>query len=85
MLLAILMGVFGVVALSKGEFKITGKRKVKGSVGRNLGIALLIGAAGAFVPDIGGAIQFVVLVAVIIIGLATSEKIETPAQEIDSE
>ena len=76
MLMAIIMLLFGIAALSKGEFKITNKRKVKGSVGRTLGIVLLVGAAGTFVPDYGAVLQFLTLGAVIVIGLATSEKIE---------
>jgi len=81
MLLAIVMVIFGIIALAKGEFKITSGRKVKGSTGRILGIVLLIGAAAMFITDYGGIIQIAILLLVIIIGLATSEKIEkTPAQ-----
>jgi len=36
----ILLFVFGVAALIKGEFKITGKRKVSGSLGRVLGVLI---------------------------------------------
>ena len=76
MLLNILMLVFGIVALAKGEFKITRGRKVKGSIGRVLGVVLLIGAGVEFLTEYGGVIQFVLLIGVIIAGLATSEKIE---------
>ena len=76
MLLTILMLVFGIVALAKGEFKITGGRKVKGSIGRILGVVLLLGAGAVVIPDYGGLIQLVLLIVVIVIGLATSEKIE---------
>ncbi|MFC1975894.1 hypothetical protein ACFLXQ_05810 [Chloroflexota bacterium] len=71
------MLVFGIIALVKGEFKITRSRKVKGDVGRALGVVMLIGAgAPLFAGEYGGAIQIVILIIVIIIGLATSEKIE---------
>jgi uncharacterized transporter YbjL len=80
MLLAILMAIFGIIALAKGEFKITGGRKVKGSTGRTLGVVLLLGAAAVLIPDYGGLIQLGLLVLVIVIGLATSEKIvRTPS------
>jgi hypothetical protein len=76
MLMAIVMLLFGIAALSKGEFKITNKRKVSGSVGRTLGVILLVGAAGTFTPDYGAIIQGLTLVIVIIIGLVKSEKID---------
>ena len=82
MLLVILMLIFGIIALAKGEFKITGGRKVKGSTGRILGILLLIGAGAVIVPDYGGGLQLLLLIAVIVVGLATSEEIvlaPTPA------
>ena len=47
---------------------------------------LIFGAAAAFVPDYGFLVQIVILVLVIVIGLATSEKIEktpTTAEEIE--
>lgn len=86
MCLAILMLVFGIIGLAKGEFKITGGRMVKGSTGRTLGAVLIVGAAAAFLPDYGGLIQIVILILVIVIGLATSEKIEkapATAEEIE--
>ena len=43
----LVFAVFGILGLVKGEFKITNRRKVKGSIGRILGGLLLI---GAFVP-----------------------------------
>ena len=79
MLLTILMFVFGIVALAKGEFKITGGRKVRGSTGRILGVVLLLGAGALVIPDYGALIQLVLLIVVIVIGLATSEKIERAA------
>ena len=85
MCLAILMLVFGIIGLAKGEFKITAGRKVKGSTGRTLGAVLIAGAA-AFVPDYGFLVQIVILILVIVIGLATSEKIEKApptAEEIE--
>ena len=81
MLLLILMVVFGIIALTKGEFKITAKKKVSGSTSRNLGILLLVGSLGGFVPDFGPIIQWGFLILVIIIGLVSSVPIETqPAQ-----
>ena len=77
MLLSIVILIFGVVALAKGEFKITAKRKVKGSIGRILGVVLLVGAGAYFIPEYAGMIQLVLLVMVIIAGLVSSEKIET--------
>jgi hypothetical protein len=71
----IVMLVFGIIALSKGEFKITNKRKVKGTVGRTLGIVLLFGASLSLIPFLGGFIQIIVLIIVIAIGLYKSEKI----------
>ena len=71
----LLFAVFGFIALVKGEFKITGGRKVRGSVSRALGIALLVGAVAPFITQYGGWIRWGILVVVIIIGLVTSEKI----------
>lgn len=76
MLLTIVMLIFAIIALAKGEFKITGRRRVRGSTGRALGVVLLLGAGAMFIPEWGGLIQLVLLVAVIVIGLFTSEKIE---------
>ena len=74
----LLMLVFGVIALAKGEFKITGKRMVKGSISRTLGVFLIIGAGiPLLIADYGAVIQLVLLVVVVVVGLVTSEKIET--------
>ncbi len=79
MCLIILLLVFGIIALVKGEFKITGSRKVKGDIGRALGVVMLIGAGlPFFAGEYGAVIQVVLLIIVIIVGLATSEKIEKP-------
>jgi hypothetical protein len=79
MLFQILLAVFGIIALAKGEFKITGKRKVSGTVGRVLGVLMLIGAALPLVIGQSGVfIMLGTLILVIIIGLSTSEKIEEP-------
>lgn len=72
----IVMLVFGIIALSKGEFKVTNKRKVKGIAGRTLGTVLLFGAALSLIPFLGGFIQLIVLIIVIAVGLYNSEKIE---------
>ena len=76
MILAILMGAFGITALRKGEFKVTGKRKVSGTTARNLGICLLVGAFGMCIPLLGGLVQILVLTVVIAVGLAKSETIQ---------
>ena len=71
------MLVFGIIALAKGEFKSTGRRMVRGSTGRTLGLLLLMGAGVPYITGYGGVIQIGLLILVIIIGLATSEKIES--------
>lgn len=82
MLLLIIMVVFGLIALAKGEFKITNGRKVKGSTGRTLGVLLLLGAFGAFLPQVGGFVQIGTFILVIIIGLIASEKIEPVEKQV---
>ena len=72
----ILLLVFGIVALIKGEFTITGKRKVSGSLGRVLGVLMLVGAALPLVIADSAAIPLSTTVLVIIIGLVASERIE---------
>ena len=80
-----IMGIFGIVALVKGEFKITGKRKVSGTMGRILGILLLVGAgAGLLFGEYGALVQIGAFILVIIIGLITSEKIEKEKPEYTS-
>ena len=78
MCLQILLLVFGIAALAKGEFKITGGRKVKGSISRTLGVLMLIGVGLSFLigREYGTVIVLGTLILTIIIGLATSEKIE---------
>jgi len=80
-MLQILMAVFGIIALVKGEFKITRKRKVRGSMGRVAGVIMLVGAAAPlFIVD-GLAIMFLAFIVAIVLGLATSVPIaDTPAQ-----
>ena len=85
MLLMNEMVAFGVIALAKGEFKITNKRKVKGSTGRILGVLLLIGAACGSIPDYGGGLQFLLLIVVIVAGLFTSEKIVTEPKVVQAQ
>ena len=85
MLLLIVMVVFGIIALTKGEFKITAKKKVTGAMGRNLGIVLLLGSLGAFIPDFGLVIQVGALILVIIIGLASAVPIEDQQKQPDNQ
>ena len=76
-MIQILLAIFGIIALIKGEFKITGKRKVRSSAGRALGAVMLIGAAAPLVVPGGTTIMFVALILAIGIGLAASEEITT--------
>lgn len=76
MLETLVFAVFGIIALAKGEFKITGSRKVRGSVSRVLGVLLLIAAGLPYITEYGVWVRWGLLVVVIIIGLVTSEKIE---------
>ncbi len=82
MLCLAVMVIFGLIALVKGEFKITSGRKVSGTTGRVLGVLLLIGAgSGLLFGEFGSLVQIGAFVLVIVIGLATSEKIEKEVQE----
>ena len=74
-MIQILLAIFGVIALVKGEFKITGKRKVRGSIGRTIGVIMLIGAAAPLLGMAGAIFMFVALIAAIVIGLTASEPI----------
>jgi len=65
--------IFGIIALAKGEFKITKNRKVRGSVSRVLGVLLLIAAGIPYVIENGVWIRWGILLLVIIVGLVTSE------------
>jgi hypothetical protein len=74
-MIQILLAIFGIIALIKGEFKITGKRKVRGSTGRVLGLIMLAGAAAPLVVVEGVALMYIALIAAIVIGLVTSEPV----------
>ena len=83
----LVFAVFGILGLVKGEFKISRHRKVKGSIGRVLGGLLLLGAVVPFfMPEelvlYAAIIRYGLLVVVIVIGLATSEKIDEVVEEI---
>jgi hypothetical protein len=73
MIFAIIMAVFGMALLIKGEFKVTNNRLVKGSIARVLGGVSLL-SAPLFVfygePFCTGT-----LLLVIAVGLLTSQKI----------
>lgn len=71
------MILFGILTLSKSEIKIINNRIVKDSVRPVLGVALLLGAAAILIPRHGVYIQIIIFLAVIIIGLITSQKIES--------
>lgn len=82
----LLFVVFGLLGLIKGEFKITGNRMVKGSVGRVLGVLLLLaGGIPLLIPREYSLLALIVrwgtLLLVIVIGLATSEKIQIEEEE----
>lgn len=93
MLCASVMVIFGLLALAKGEFKITAGRKVSGTIGRILGVLLLVGAgAGFFFGESGGLVQTISFIIVVVVGLISSEKIENsktlstsalPAKEVN--
>jgi len=74
MILVILLAIFGIGAITKGEFQITKNRRVSGSNSKILGVIMLIGAALNLF--IGGA-GLVALVVAIVVGLATAENIES--------
>ena len=70
----ILLLVFGVLALVKGEFKITARRKVKGSTSQMLGILLLMGAGLSILGGNLAIISLVLFITVVVVGIATAEK-----------
>ncbi len=70
----ILLLVFGVLALVKGEFKITARRKVKGSTSQMLGILLLMGAGLSILGGNLSIISLVLFITVVVVGIATAEK-----------
>ena len=76
----ILLLVFGILALVKGEFKITAKRKVKGSTSQLLAILLLIGAALSFLGGDLAIISLVLFITVVVVGIATAGKIEEASE-----
>jgi len=77
MCLTILLLIFGILALAKGEFKITGSRRVSGEVSRFLGVVMILGAGvPIFVRDYGFGIAFLILIFAVVVGLVQSEKIE---------
>ena len=79
-MIQIVMAILGIVALVKGNMKITRNRQVSGNGGRMLGVVLLLGAAAPLVfAGAGLLIMLVAFVVAIVIGLATSEPIAKPA------
>lgn len=77
MWIPVLLFTFGVIAIVKGEFKITSERKVRGFVSRFLGALMLGASILVFTTDFGGEIAIGVFISTIIVGLITSEKDET--------
>ena len=76
-MIQIILAIFGLVALVKGEFKITSKRKVSGSVGKGLGVLMLIGAALPLLFGAGFAsAPFAILILAIVVGLVMSEEMD---------
>lgn len=77
--MAIILLIFGVIALAKGEFNITRHRRVSGGTGRLLGVVMLVGAGLPFI--LGPSWEGLPLLAFIVtvgIGLATAERVEPP-------
>ncbi|CAG0935487.1 hypothetical protein TFLX_04328 [Thermoflexales bacterium] len=78
-MLDVILILFGLFALIKGEFRITHNRKVRGGVSRGLGL-LMLGSVGAafllafYLPGLSFWIMLGALVLTIIIGLATAQK-----------
>jgi hypothetical protein len=73
MCISILLAVFGLFALIKGEFSLTRTRKVQGSIGRGLGVFMLIGAALPFIlDDYGSVAALVVLIITCLVGIFTA-------------
>ncbi|HLY26716.1 MAG TPA: hypothetical protein VKQ72_10275 [Aggregatilineales bacterium] len=79
-MIQIVMAILGVIALIKGNIKITNNRQVSGNGGRILGIVLLLGAAAPLIfADLGLFIMLGAFVVAIVIGLASSEPVAKPA------
>lgn len=77
-MLQILLAVFGLVALVRGEFKVTKNRRVSGSTGRLCGVLMLAAVAiSLFIPDAICGIGTLIgaLIFVVIIGLSSTEEI----------
>ena len=70
-LLIILMTAFGIIGVTKGEFKITSNRVIDKDTGKVLGMLLLGGAVGTLILGILFGIG--ALIIVIIMGLASSK------------
>ena len=66
MLLIIVMAIFGIYALSKGEIKISNSRIVTGPNVKTIGILLLVGAGAPFLGF--GIVSWPILIGVIIWG-----------------
>ena len=81
-MLDILLILFGLFALAKGEFRITHSRMVRGDVSRALGVLMLASVVGALVlPSYGLFLMLGALLLTIIIGLATAKKVEAQPKE----
>jgi hypothetical protein len=72
MIIVILLVIFGIIALTRNEVKITNKRRVSGSNSKLLGAIMLVGAvAGFFINGAG----LVALIIVIVVGLIVAEPV----------
>ncbi len=81
-MLDILLILFGLFALFKGEFRITHNQKVRGDVSRILGVLMLASVGVAvLLPRYSLFLMLGALVITIIVGLVTAEKTETQAKE----
>lgn len=74
-MLTILLGIFGLIALIKGEFRVTKKRRVSGSTGRLLGIIMLLGALLSLFGTLGSLLGITALIATIVVGLMRAEPV----------
>ncbi len=80
MCVSLILFLFGIFALIKGQFKVTNSRVVTGPMSRSLGIVMLLGSILPFVLSYGAAISLGLMFIVAIIGLASSQPIQPKQQ-----
>ncbi len=76
-MIQLLLLIFGLVALIKGSFKVTGGRIVSGQTGRILGVVMIAGALIPFLlpAEYGNSLSCLTFIGVVVAGLmfATEE------------